>query len=139
MTEKPLYFEDLPVGTVYELDGPTLSEESIVEFARKYDPQYFHIDPEAAKSSIYGGLIASGWHTVSLTMRMICDAYLTQAASLGSPGVNEVRWLGSGATMENKSERVFFLRPCRYASARFHWARSDFVRHALRPNENCAL
>ncbi len=93
MAKKPLYFEDFQVGNVCELDGPTLTEASIIEFASKYDPQYFHIDPEAAKSSIYGGLIASGWHTVSLCMRMICDAYLADAASLGSPGINEIRWL----------------------------------------------
>jgi acyl dehydratase len=87
------YWEDFKVGAVDELAGPTLTEESIIEFASKYDPQYFHTDPEAAKASMFGGLIASGWHTVSLCMRLICDAYLSHAASLGSPGVNEVRWL----------------------------------------------
>jgi acyl dehydratase len=87
------YFEDFPVGRVIELDGPTLSAESIVEFAGRYDPQPFHVDPEAAKESIFGGLIASGWQTVGLCMRMICDSYLLNSASLGSPGVNEVRWL----------------------------------------------
>jgi len=76
-----------------EIPGPVLTRESIMEFARRYDPQPFHVDEEAAKQSTYGGLIASGWHTVSLAMRMICDAYLLDAASLGSPGVNEVRWL----------------------------------------------
>jgi len=87
------WFEDFAVGMRLEVPGPVLTRDSIMEFARRYDPQPFHVDEEAAKQSAYGGLIASGWHTVSLAMRMICDAYLLDAASLGSPGVNEVRWL----------------------------------------------
>jgi len=87
------WFEDFSVGMTVEIPGPVLTRESIMEFARRYDPQPFHVDEEAAKQSAYGGLIASGWHTVSLAMRMICDAYLLDAASLGSPGVNQVRWL----------------------------------------------
>ena len=95
MSEKKFkyWFEDFPVGMAVEMAGPTLTRESILEYARRYDPQPFHVDEAAAKESIYGGLIASGWQTVSLVMRMICDAYLLEAASLGSPGVNEVRWL----------------------------------------------
>ena len=87
------YFEDFPAGMVAEISGPTLTKESILDFARRYDPQPFHVDETAAKQSIYGGLIASGWQTVSLCMRMICESYLLDAASMGSPGVNEVRWL----------------------------------------------
>lgn len=87
------WFEDFPVGMAVEIPGPRLTRESIVEFASRYDPQPFHVDESAGKESMFGGLIASGWHTVSLAMRMICDAYLLEAASLGSPGVNEVRWL----------------------------------------------
>lgn len=87
------WFEDFSVGMSVEMDGPTLSEQDIVQFAKKYDPQPFHVDPERAKDSIYGGLIASGWHTASVCMRMICDAYLLSAASLGSPGLQELRWL----------------------------------------------
>jgi acyl dehydratase len=92
VSEKKYHFEDFPVGMILELAGPTLTKESIVEYARRYDPQPFHTDEEAAKHSVFGGLIASGWHTVSLCMRMICDAYVLDAASMGSPGVNEVRW-----------------------------------------------
>ena len=87
------WFEDFPVGMMVEIPGPTLTRESIVEFASRYDPQPFHVDEAAAMESDFGGLIASGWHTVSLAMRMICDAYLLDAASLGSPGVNQVRWM----------------------------------------------
>lgn len=90
--DKRYYFEDFQVGRVWELAGRTLTAADIVEFAARYDPQYFHVDEAAAKHSPFGGLIASGWHTVAICMRLICDAYLLQAASLGSPGVNEVRW-----------------------------------------------
>ncbi len=87
------YWEDFPVGRVREVGGVTLSREDIVSFARQFDPQPFHVDEEAARSSIFGGLIASGWHTCALAMRMICDAYLLETASAGSPGVDDVRWL----------------------------------------------
>ena len=71
----------------------TVSEAEIIEFARRYDPQLFHTDPEAAKSSTFGGLIASGWHTVALTMRQLIDHVFGETAGLGSPGVDELRWL----------------------------------------------
>jgi acyl dehydratase len=87
------YFEDFVVGMSVELDGPTLSEAEIIEFAKKYDPQPFHVDPAQAKESIWGGLIASGWHTAVICMRLVCDAYLLASASLGSPGIQELRWL----------------------------------------------
>ncbi len=86
------HFEDFTPGSVWEIQGPTLNEADIVEFASRYDPQYFHVDPEQARQSDFGGLIASGWQTVSLCMRMMCDCYLTESASLGSPGVDKVRW-----------------------------------------------
>jgi acyl dehydratase len=89
---KKFHFEDFTPGRVWEIDGPTVGKEEIVEFARRFDPQYFHVDERAAEDSPYGGLIASGWQTVGICMRLICDAYLLQTASLGSPGVNEVRW-----------------------------------------------
>jgi len=87
------YFEDFQPGQVREIDGPALTRDEIVEFARKYDPQPFHVDEEAAKNSFYGGLIASGWQTVAICMRLMCDSYLLESASLGSPGVDEVRWV----------------------------------------------
>jgi len=87
------YWEDFPVGAVREFGGKTLSKEDIVRFAREYDPQPFHVDEEAANKSVFGGLIASGWQTCGLAMRMMCDAYLLDAASAGSPGVESIRWL----------------------------------------------
>lgn len=90
--EKKYWFEDFPVGRVFEGPGPTVTEAQIIEFASKYDPQSFHVDPAAAKESIYGGLISSGWLTASLTMRMIFDAYLKDSAGMGSPGIDNLRW-----------------------------------------------
>lgn len=88
-----LYFEDFEPGMVFELGGRTLSKEEIVAFAREFDPQPFHVDEAAASESAFGGLIASGWHTASVFMRLYVDGLLHRAASLGSPGVEELRWL----------------------------------------------
>jgi acyl dehydratase len=86
------YFEDFKVGDVTEVGPVTVSEEEILEFANRFDPQPFHIDPEAAKSSPFGGLIASGWHTAALFMGMFVRGQMLDTASLGSPGIEELRW-----------------------------------------------
>jgi acyl dehydratase len=87
------YFEDYAPGSVQEF-GPTVVDEAeIVEFARRYDPQPIHTDPEWARNGPFGGLIASGWHTAAMMMRLLVDQYLPSAASLGSPGIDELRWL----------------------------------------------
>ena len=87
------YWEDFPVGKVTEFGGIMLTQEDIVRFAKEFDPQPFHVDEDAAKQSMFGGVIASGWHTCALAMRMMCDAYLLESASLSSPGVENIRWL----------------------------------------------
>jgi acyl dehydratase len=86
------YFEDFAAGDVAELGPVSVSAEEIVEFASRYDPQPFHVDSAAAASSPFGGLIASGWHTTALFMGMFVRAVLLDSASLGSPGVEEIRW-----------------------------------------------
>lgn len=86
------YYEDLAVGDTYDLGETTVTEAEIVEFAEQYDPQPFHIDPEAAEETMFGGLIASGWHTASLCMRLLVDNFLTTHASSGARGVDELRW-----------------------------------------------
>ena len=87
------WFEDFEVGEATEAGPVTVTAEEIVEFATRFDPQPFHVDVEAAARSPYGGLIASGWHTVALFMGMYVRGMLLAAASLGSPGVEELRWL----------------------------------------------
>jgi acyl dehydratase len=88
-----LYFEDFPPGDVRESGARTVTREEMLAFAREFDPQPFHIDEAAARQTIYGGLIASGWHTIAIYMRLMWDSYLKDTVSLGSPGVDEVRWL----------------------------------------------
>ncbi len=91
--EADLYFEDYVPGSVHEF-GPTVVDEAeIIEFARRYDPQPIHTDPQWARNGPFGGLIASGWHTAAIIMRLLVDHYLPPAASLGSPGIDELRWL----------------------------------------------
>ena len=87
-----LYFEDHVVGSVWEFGSILVDEKEMIAFAKQYDPQVFHANPEAAKKTAFGGLIASGWHTGSLAMRLIVDHRLSRVANLGSPGIDEVRW-----------------------------------------------
>lgn len=87
------YFEDFVVGETITVGSRTVTEEEIVVFAKQFDPQPFHVDKEAAAQSMFGGIIASGWHTCSLIMRLMVDGFLKDSTSLGSPGVDEVRWI----------------------------------------------
>ena len=86
------YFEDYEAGRVYELGSVQVELAEVIEFATRYDPQYFHIDESRAKESIYGGIIASGWHTASMMMRIFADNFLSDVSSMGSPGLDELRW-----------------------------------------------
>ncbi len=89
-----LFFEDFEVGDVIELATVSVDETAIVEFARKYDPQPMHLDPAAAAESHFGGLIASGWHTCALSMRVLADWFQqAEVQGMGSPGLKSVRWL----------------------------------------------
>lgn len=87
------YFEDVHVGDTATLGSHTITREEIIAFARQFDPQPFHLDEAQARASIYGGLIASGWHTASLMMRLIVDGWANDMAGMGSPGIDELRWL----------------------------------------------
>jgi len=92
--EGKLHWEDFPVGRVRELGpGAPVTPEAIVDFGRQFDPQPFHVDEAAARASHFGGLVASGWHTAGIAMRMYVDAVLRHAAGLGSPGIEKLRWL----------------------------------------------
>jgi acyl dehydratase len=88
-----LYFEDFPPGDVRESAPRAVTRDEIVAFARAFDPQPFHVDEAAARRSIYGGLLASGWHTCAIYMRLLWDTFLKDTASLGSPGMDEIRWI----------------------------------------------
>jgi len=87
------YWEEFASGEVLEL-GRTVpvTEDAIIGFARQFDPQYFHTDPEKAKASIFGGLVASGWHTAAMVMRLWVEEIVSHTVSMGSPGVEELRW-----------------------------------------------
>ena len=88
-----LHLEDFAVGQTFALGPRTVTADEIITFAREFDPQPFHVDEEAARSSVLGGLAASGWHTTCLLTRLMCDAVLTRSAVLGSSGMDEVKWL----------------------------------------------
>jgi acyl dehydratase len=106
-----LYFEDFPEGTVIELgELPPLSEEEIIAFARQWDPQPFHVDPVAAKESIYGGLIGSGWQTALRTMRLQVEKLLNDTDAQGSPGVENIRFRKPVRAGDRLSARYTVLR-----------------------------
>ncbi len=89
-----IYFEDMEVGAERVYGSYDVTREEVIEFARKYDPQPFHLSDEAAAKTHFGRLAASGWHTCAMTMRVIVDAITKERqAGLGSPGVDELRWL----------------------------------------------
>lgn len=104
------YLEDFRPGEVIDL-GTTapVSRDEILEFARRYDPQPFHVDEEAARRSIYGGLIASGWHTASMVMRVLVDGLVQGTVTMGSPGIDEIRWLKPVRPGDTLSVRAHIL------------------------------
>lgn len=93
MSTSSWYFEDFFAGQEIPLGSRTVSEEEIIAFATQFDPQPFHVDHEAAAASMFGGVIASGWHTCSMMMRMVVDGLMAKASSMGSPGLEKVRWI----------------------------------------------
>jgi acyl dehydratase len=88
-----IWWEDFRVGDSTEMGRHTFTEEEILSFGRQFDPQPFHADPAAAGESVFGGLIASGWHTCAVGMRLMVQNYLRRTVSLGSPGIDNIRWL----------------------------------------------
>ncbi len=93
MTQFKYYWEDMQAGHVRQLGSITPTREEIIAFATQFDPQPFHLDDEAAKASVFGALCASGWHTCSMAMRLMVTNFTQQAASLGSPGLENIKWL----------------------------------------------
>lgn len=115
MSTSDLHFDDFERGQVYPLGSCSVSKEEIIAFAERYDPQPFHIDPAAAGETIYGGVIASGWQTACLFMRLFVDGLLSRSAAMGSPGLDELRWLKPVRPNDRLDARVEVLetRPSR--------------------------
>jgi acyl dehydratase len=113
-------FEDFRVGEVIELGSLDVTEAEIIAFARKFDPQYFHTDPDAARASIWGGLVASGWHSCALFMRLLVEGHLSTVESIASPGVDEIRWLKPVRPGDRLTGRLTVLEatPSRSGAAR---------------------
>lgn len=89
----PIFYEDVEVGTVEQFGSYEVTHDEVQEFAQQYDPQWFHVDADRAREeSPYGGLIASGWHTAAMTMRLLVDGHLSDAATVGAKGVDDLRW-----------------------------------------------
>lgn len=86
------YYDDIDVGHTRELGSYTADRRELLEFAERYDPQPIHVDPEAAAETPYGGIIASGWHTASACMALLVEGFLNETATLGSFGLDELRW-----------------------------------------------
>jgi len=128
VTSTDLYFEDFTPGREFRTEGVTVSEAQILDFALRFDPQPFHMDAVAAKESIFGGLIASGFHTIALTFRLFAQTRALAASSLGSPGIDEVRWLRPvrpgdtlRATVQVMEQRPSSTKPDR-GIVRLHWS-----------------
>ncbi len=103
------YFEDYAGGAVFDCGRIRVEESEMIAFAKRYDPQDFHTDLDIAAHSIYGGLIASGWHTAAMTMRLLVAKYLSSIASLGSPGIDELRWIAPVRPADTLNVRVTVL------------------------------
>jgi acyl dehydratase len=110
------HFEDYAPGAVFEYGAVPVTETEIVAFARRFDPQYIHVDRERAVQGPFGGLIASGWHTAAMMMRLIVDNFLPKSASLGSPGIDELRWLRPVRPGDMLSVRLSILEATRSRS-----------------------
>ena len=104
------YFEDYVAADVHQFGSIAVEADEVIAFAKRFDPQAMHTDPEAAKHTIFGGLIASGWHTAGLMMRLYAEHYLTQVSSLASPGIDELRWLKPVRPGDVLSVRVTVLK-----------------------------
>jgi acyl dehydratase len=127
------YFEDFTEGDTLELGSFSYTEADIIEFARKYDPQPMHVDPEGARGSVYGGLIASGWQTVTSYMRLVVDGFMADSDSKGSPGIDSLRWLRPVRPDDQLRARITVVE-ARASNSRPDWgiirSRGEVVNHS---------
>jgi acyl dehydratase len=110
------YFENYIPGSVYEFGSILVEEKDILDFAQKFDPQIFHLDKDKARNGPFGGLIASGWHTTALAMRLLVDHFLSKVAGMGSPGSGPIRFLKPVRPGDELSIRVTVLKATRSRS-----------------------
>ena len=121
------YLEDYVEGDIHHFGKIAVEAEELIAFAKRFDPQAMHTDPEAAKDTPFGGLIASGWHTAGLTMRLYVEHYFTLVASLASPGLNELRWLKPVRPGDTLSVRATVLKTASSKSKPDRGAVTSFV------------
>ena len=121
------YLDDYVEGDVHSFGTIAVEEDEVIAFAKRFDPQTIHTDPEAAKNGPFGGLIASGWHTAGLMMRLYAAHYLTHVASLASPGLDELRWLKPVRPGDTLSVRVTVLKAVASKSKPDRGAVTSFV------------
>ena len=121
------YFEDYVGGDVHRFGTIAVEADEMIAFAKRFDPQTMHTDPEAAKHTPFGGLIASGWHTAGLVMRLFVEHFLTHVASLASPGLDELRWLKPVRPGDTLSVRVTVLKTAPSKSKPDRGAVTSFV------------
>jgi acyl dehydratase len=113
---KERWFEDHVAGDVVEFGDHLVTEDEIVEFAHRYDPQPFHTDPVAARQSSFGGLVASGWMTGAIVMRLMCEHFIAPTSAMGSPGVDQLRWRYPVRPLDRLRVRVSVLETRRSRS-----------------------
>jgi acyl dehydratase len=121
------YFDDYVEGAVHSFGSIEVEEDEVIAFAKRFDPQSLHTDPEAAEKTSFGGVIASGWHTAGLMMRLYVEHYLTHVASLTSPGLDELRWLRPVRPGDRLSVRVTVLKAVASKSKPDRGAVTSFV------------
>jgi acyl dehydratase len=121
------YFEDYVEGDVHSFGSIEVDEDEVIAFAKRYDPQSLHTDPAAAQAGPFHGIIASGWHTCGLLMRLYVEHYLTHVASLASPGLDELRWLKPVRPGDRLSVRVTVLKAAASKSRPDRGAVTSFV------------
>jgi acyl dehydratase len=129
------YFEDYVEGDVHRFGTIEVDPDELIAFAKRFDPQTMHTDPEAAKNTPFGGIIASGWHTAGLMMRLYVENYLTHAASLASPGLDELRWLKPVRPGDTLSVRVTVLKAVPSKSKPDRGAITSFIEVINQANE----
>lgn len=110
------WFEDYVAGGVYEWGPIAVDQDEVIDFAEKYDPQAMHVDPQRAAKGLFGGLIASGWHTAGMMMRLAVDHYLSSVSGIASPGVDDLRWIAPVRPGDELTLRVSVLETRRSAS-----------------------